>query len=281
MLAQVYWGADRHDVALSLYGLAESKAMRVGARSLVSVARAARAACLHLLGAPNAGPALAAVSQPGARGNSLLLRLWAAGYRGLALKLAGDPHALATLSQAAELAREREDHYRLIGALVHLADLALQDTDQPTARSQVASALGLAAASGIWHFDLWDPATARRVLEFAIAQRIQPAYARAFLDRRQLRDGAAASRHARADGVPDWASAAARQAGLTPREWEVMALLIEPVRDRGIAVRLSISWYTARTHIKTILDKLGVRSRAEAVAVVLGHTVPGTPKAKD
>jgi DNA-binding response OmpR family regulator len=56
-------------------------------------------------------------------------------------------------------------------------------------------------------------------------------------------------------------------AGLTPREHEVLQLLAEGLEQLQIAERLVISPKTVGTHIERILSKLGVRSRAQAVAV--------------
>jgi DNA-binding NarL/FixJ family response regulator len=54
---------------------------------------------------------------------------------------------------------------------------------------------------------------------------------------------------------------------LTPREGEVYALLAEGLDQREIARRLFITPKTVATHIEHILAKLGVRSRAHAVAL--------------
>ena len=51
---------------------------------------------------------------------------------------------------------------------------------------------------------------------------------------------------------------------LTPREWEVLALLRERLTNDGIAERLSITERTARYHVSEILGKLGLTSRDEA-----------------
>ncbi len=66
----------------------------------------------------------------------------------------------------------------------------------------------------------------------------------------------------------DEASAADRLVGLTPREREVLSLLVRGLDHRGIATTLFISPETARTHVQRILRKLDVHSRAEAVALV-------------
>ena len=56
---------------------------------------------------------------------------------------------------------------------------------------------------------------------------------------------------------------------LTPREREVLALLVEGLTNPEIAERLTVSYSTARAHVSNILSKLGVSNRAEAVALAL------------
>jgi DNA-binding NarL/FixJ family response regulator len=59
-------------------------------------------------------------------------------------------------------------------------------------------------------------------------------------------------------------------AELTPREREVIELLAAGRNSKQIARQLVISPRTAGTHIQNILAKLGVHSRAQAVAVAHG-----------
>jgi DNA-binding NarL/FixJ family response regulator len=60
---------------------------------------------------------------------------------------------------------------------------------------------------------------------------------------------------------------------LTPRELEVLTLLSEGLAQIEIAGRLQISPKTVATHIERILSKLGVRSRAQAVAIAYRDTL--------
>jgi DNA-binding CsgD family transcriptional regulator len=55
--------------------------------------------------------------------------------------------------------------------------------------------------------------------------------------------------------------------GLTRREAEILALLSEGLRNAAIARRLFVSTKTVDHHVSAILAKLGVQSRAEAVAM--------------
>jgi NarL family two-component system response regulator LiaR len=52
---------------------------------------------------------------------------------------------------------------------------------------------------------------------------------------------------------------------LTPREWEIIDLLVETKTTDEIATALVLSTETVRSHVKNILRKLDVRSREEAV----------------
>ena len=68
--------------------------------------------------------------------------------------------------------------------------------------------------------------------------------------------------------IPRGRSAAARTnpAGLTERQLDVLALLVDGLTNAEIATRLVISPKTADHHVSAILDKLDVRTRREAAA---------------
>jgi two-component system, NarL family, nitrate/nitrite response regulator NarL len=56
-------------------------------------------------------------------------------------------------------------------------------------------------------------------------------------------------------------------AALTKREREVLHLVAEGLTNQAIAAELVLSVHTVRTHVQTILSKLGAHSKLEAVAV--------------
>jgi len=58
---------------------------------------------------------------------------------------------------------------------------------------------------------------------------------------------------------------------LTEREREVILLMVEGLNNTQIAGRLVVSPSTIKSHVSSILAKLGVTSRTEAVALAIRH----------
>ena len=63
-----------------------------------------------------------------------------------------------------------------------------------------------------------------------------------------------------------------RIATLTPREHEVMKLLVDGLISKEIASHLGVSTRTVEGHRREILNKMGVTSAAQLVRVVLSAT---------
>ncbi|MDT3397387.1 response regulator transcription factor [Streptomyces sp. B1866] len=70
-------------------------------------------------------------------------------------------------------------------------------------------------------------------------------------------------------GVLDRLTGRVRSAGatLTPRERETLPLLAEGLSTAEIGERLNVAHNTARNHVQRVLEKLGARSKLEAVAI--------------
>jgi DNA-binding CsgD family transcriptional regulator len=58
---------------------------------------------------------------------------------------------------------------------------------------------------------------------------------------------------------------------LSPREKEIVRLIANGLPNKAIATVLDISQWTVASHLRRIYAKLGVKSRAEMVAQVLGQ----------
>jgi two-component system, NarL family, nitrate/nitrite response regulator NarL len=65
----------------------------------------------------------------------------------------------------------------------------------------------------------------------------------------------------------DYARTRARMEPLTPREREILQLLAQGQRTAQIATILYISKNTVRSHVQSLISKLGAHSRLEAVAL--------------
>jgi two-component system, NarL family, response regulator LiaR len=74
-------------------------------------------------------------------------------------------------------------------------------------------------------------------------------------------------------------SASPPGSGLTPREADILPLLARGRSNKQIATELRLGLRTVEGHVSSVLAKLGVASRAEAVAYALSHrlVVPENP----
>jgi LuxR family maltose regulon positive regulatory protein len=53
---------------------------------------------------------------------------------------------------------------------------------------------------------------------------------------------------------------------LTPRELEVLCLICQGLSNREITERLTVTLNTVKKHTSNLYNKLGVRSRTQAIA---------------
>ncbi|MFC4455115.1 ATP-binding protein [Deinococcus sonorensis] len=67
---------------------------------------------------------------------------------------------------------------------------------------------------------------------------------------------------------------------LTPREWEVLALVSQGHPDRRVARLLGITTGTASKHVGNLLSKLGLRNRVELTRWAIEHTPPDDLKSR-
>jgi LuxR family maltose regulon positive regulatory protein len=71
---------------------------------------------------------------------------------------------------------------------------------------------------------------------------------------------------------------ACRRFRITARERQVLAELCRGSSYRDISARLSIAEGTVQTHVKRIYEKLGVRSKLDALRVVRGQAPQGADR---
>ncbi len=95
----------------------------------------------------------------------------------------------------------------------------------------------------------------------------------------ELANAIRAAKAGRATLAPEAAQALVHAAGrepkpghdLTDRELEVLTLMVEGLSNLAMADRLVVSHSTVKFHVSSILSKLGVSGRTEAVAMALQH----------
>lgn len=109
-------------------------------------------------------------------------------------------------------------------------------------------------AAGLPGLCLVEGSVAEPLLRLAVERDVQPAFARRALD---LLAGAAEPRSLNIPGTAD---------ALTPREVEVLRLIVSGASNSQIAEELVISLYTVKSHVTRILSKLNVSSRTRAAA---------------
>jgi DNA-binding NarL/FixJ family response regulator len=75
------------------------------------------------------------------------------------------------------------------------------------------------------------------------------------------------------DAPPPSPAGTGPAAGLTPRELEVLRLVVDGRADKEIAAALGMGRRTASKHVESILAKLGVSSRGAAAVAAVRHSL--------
>ena len=68
-------------------------------------------------------------------------------------------------------------------------------------------------------------------------------------------------------------SVSPQELGLTPRQGEILRLILRGLPNKRIALDLGITEATVKEHITGILERLGVRNRVEAITALRGRRV--------
>lgn len=79
------------------------------------------------------------------------------------------------------------------------------------------------------------------------------------------------------DGVstshPKELSVTAKDLGLTTRQGQILAMIIQGLPNKRIAQKLSLSEQTVKEHVSGILSRLGVSNRVEAITLMRGKRI--------
>jgi LuxR family transcriptional regulator, maltose regulon positive regulatory protein len=214
-------------------------------------ARSLRARLLLQIGQPEA-----AFEQVRSNVNLRMIPSWLGEYLGTRALV------LACLGRSKE-SQEAADQARATSRAVEVRLLASAALAVGVARDAdalpVSSLIGEAAA-----LDVWDPVVCalRASPELASAVASDDALRATLADIYQRSHDHALARRAgfrtRATRSPDEL--------LSPREHEVLGLIARGLRNHEISEALFIADSTTKVHVRHILEKLGVRTRAEAVA---------------
>ena len=194
------------------------------------------------------------------------------GQRAHAARLLGDPALAARLFAESIAAAEEIGVARIImGAVAGLAGVALA-RGQPERAVRLLGAVEAAReASGVGR--IANASYAERIAADARGKVGESAFAAAW-----NQGQAVPFENALSDAVA-LASSAGEQPppvksnvgdfGLTPRELDVLRLLVGGHSDREIGEALFIGTRTVQTHVANLFAKLGVNARAEAAAVAV------------
>ncbi len=77
-----------------------------------------------------------------------------------------------------------------------------------------------------------------------------------------------------------WRSKRPTTSRLTPRETDVLRLLVKGSSNKEIAATLGVGLRTVEGYVSNVFAKCGVRSRTEAVLYALRHNLATVPAAE-
>lgn len=224
-------------------------------------------------------------------GVSTVNRLPALAVLGTVLTRRGDPSARGLLDEAHGLAQRTEELQRIAPVTLARAEAAWLRGDSASAVKELRHALELADRIGAtlerYDLQLWlwraggcdaappprPPAGDPYEEALALGDRDDvDSLRRAIAILESLGDNCLVHllrQKLRARGVRGPRhSTRANPGGLTEREMDIAALLVDGLRNAEIAARLNVSAKTVDHHVSAVLAKLGVRSRGEAARVL-------------
>lgn len=210
----------------------------------------------------------AAAAQADARAPAILLVEDDAGWRSILSELLTDAGYRVT---ACPSYGEAAGHLRRGACDLAVVDLGLANSLDPRANRDGFRVLAGAQAAGIPAIVVSGLVTAADV------ERVYSEYGvYACLEKQGFER--AAFTHTVGEAVAAGAAGRGQLAALTPRERDVLALLVGGLANKEIAHDLVISTNTVKRYLKSIFEKLAVESRAGAVAVAMGAGMKAQPR---
>jgi DNA-binding CsgD family transcriptional regulator len=175
---------------------------------------------------------------------------------------------------AIRLSQTNGDRAFLAAGLTGLGLMAAERGEAVSATRLLGAAEALREAHGSWAFTRMSDKS-HAASEATRAALGEAAFAAAWADGRVMSpEEASGLAIALADAIanapaPTRTVTPARSYGLTPREQDVLRLLVEGRSDREIGEALFIGTRTVQTHVAKLFAKLEVNARAEAAAVAV------------
>jgi predicted ATPase/DNA-binding CsgD family transcriptional regulator len=200
-------------------------------------------------------------------------------YLGLVAADRGDARrAGARLAESLALFEQVGADDCLADCLAGVAVLAAACRQPEPAARLFGAAAALQDALG-YPFPLPERATHQRAEQTVQAQLSEPGYAVAYAAGRTMTPAQAIaeattlldSPATAGQSRPVQSGSSAAACGLTPRELEVVRLIVDGRRDQEIADALFLSRRTVQTHVTHLYAKLGASTRAEVAAYAVRH----------
>jgi len=210
----------------------------------------------------------AAAAQADARAPAVLLVEDDAAWRSILAELLADAGYRVT---ACPSYGEAAGHLRRGACDLAVVDLGLANSLDPRANRDGFRVLAGAQAAGIPAIVVSGLVTAADV------ERVYSEYGVYACLEKQAFERAAFTRTA-GEAVAAGQAGRGQLAALTPRERDVLALLVGGLANKEIAHDLVISTNTVKRYLKSIFEKLAVESRAGAVAVAMGAGMKAQPR---